>query len=354
MFLALREIRHQPTRFVLVVAVIALVSYLTFFLAALAVGLAHSYRSAIDHWDATDVVLTDASNRNIVASRLTQTQLDAVPASASTTTLVSGAVVAEDTQGAKTDATAFGIHLDSFLLPALVEGTAPSDPTRQVIADDSLKDQGWEVGRTFTLTGSDHQWEVSGFAHDQSFQAIPVIFFDQAALVGNAPSSVSPTPNAIVSRDDLGGDAGLAQAGLTVLTTQQFISTLPGYAAQVLTFSLMIVSLIVIASFVLGIFIYVLTLQKRPVLGILKARGVPTGYLIGSGAAQTGLLAAAGVATGLALTLLTSLVLPGAVPFRTDVTIDAAVTCAFMVFSLLGGLISVRVVSRIDPVEAIA
>ena len=158
MFLALREIRHQPTRFVLVVAVIALVSYLTFFLAALAVGLAHSYRSAIDHWDATDVVLTDASNRNIVASRLTQTQLDAVPASASTTTLVSGAVVAEDTQGAKTDATAFGIHLDSFLLPALVEGTAPSDPTRQVIADDSLKDQGWEVGRTFTLTGSDHQW----------------------------------------------------------------------------------------------------------------------------------------------------------------------------------------------------
>ena len=67
-----------------------------------------------------------------------------------------------------------------------------------------------------------------------------------------------------------------------------------------------------------------------------------------------GMISVAGVATGLPLTLLTSLVLPGAVPFRTDVTIDAAVTCAFMVFSLLGGLISVRVVSRIDPVEAIA
>ena len=44
----------------------------------------------------------------------------------------------------------------------------------------------------------------------------------------------------------------------------------------------------------------------------------------------------------------------GVIEYGTDVTIDAAVTCAFMVFSLLGGLISVRVVSRIDPVEAIA
>lgn len=354
MFLALREIRHQPTRFVLIVAVIALVSYLTFFLAALAGGLAHSYRSAIDHWGATTVALTDASNDNIAASRLSTAQVDAVPVSETTTTLVSATVVAQDGDGARTDVAAFGIDLDSFLAPALVEGSAPGDASREVVADDSLKAEGWRIGDTFTLTGSDHTWEVTGFAHDQSFQAVPVVFFDQGALVDDAPSSVSTTPNAVVSREDLSGDPSLTAAGLRVLTPQQLISTLPGYSAQVLTFSLMIGALIVIASFVLGIFIYVLTLQKRPVLGILKARGVPTGYLIASGAAQTGLLAALGVLVGLVLTLGTSLVLPRAVPFRSDLLTDVGITVAFLVFSLLGGLISVRVVARIDPVEALS
>nr|WP_291499397.1 hypothetical protein [Actinomyces sp.] len=137
------------------------------------------------------------------------------------------------------------------------------------------------------------------------------------------------SPNAVVSRADLVGDAGIAGEGLEVLDSSAFINTLPGYSAQVLTFSLMIGSLIVIASFVLGIFIYVLTLQKRPVLGMLKARGVPTGYLIVSGAAQTALLSAVGVAIGLFLTSVSALALPPAVPFRVDALMDAAIADQF-------------------------
>ncbi|MDN6794002.1 MAG: ABC transporter permease [Propionibacterium sp.] len=354
MFLALREIRHQPTKFALIISVIALVSYLTFFLAALAQGLAHSYRSSVDDWRATSIVLTEASNENVSASRLSQDQVNAVPTSPDTSTLLTTPVVLEDAAGTKIDASGFGLPEGSFLAPSLVEGEAPTDPSRQVVTDDSLKDEGWQVGQVFTLTGSDHEWEVTGFAHDQSFQALPVVFFQDTALIDNGPSSVSPTPNAMVSREDLSGDQAIADAGLDVLDSAAFVNTLPGYSAQVLTFSLMIGSLIVIASFVLGIFIYVLTLQKRPVLGILKARGVPTRYLIISGAAQTALLSAGGVALGLTLTLVSALVLPQAVPFRVDAVMDAAITTAFIVFAVLGGLISVRVVSRIDPVEAIS
>ena len=50
MFLALREIRHEPVRFTLIISVITLVAYLTFFLASLAVGLAHRYRAGIGSW----------------------------------------------------------------------------------------------------------------------------------------------------------------------------------------------------------------------------------------------------------------------------------------------------------------
>ena len=40
-------------------------------------------------------------------------------------------------------------------------------------------------------------------------------------------------------------------------STEDYIATLPGYTAQVLTFSVMIVFLIIITALVLGIFIYV-------------------------------------------------------------------------------------------------
>ena len=97
----------------------------------------------------------------------------------------------------------------------------------------------------------------------------------------------------------------------------------------------MIGALIIIASTVLGIFIYVLTLQKRPVLGILKARGVPTSYLIRSGCAQTLVLSVAGIGIGLLLTMATSLVLPRAVPFRISAPLDLLIVTAFIVVSVL-------------------
>ena len=72
---ALREIGHEPVRFGLITSVIALVAYLTFFLASLAVGLAHLYRAGIDGWNSASIAITDASNENLSASRLTDEQL---------------------------------------------------------------------------------------------------------------------------------------------------------------------------------------------------------------------------------------------------------------------------------------
>ena len=181
---------------------------------------------------------------------------------------------------------------------------------------------------------------------------------DSRALGQYGPTSLSPAVSAVVFTSDLTADSKAVQsaedAGLTILTTEELIRTLPGYSAQVLTFSLMIGALIIIASTVLGIFIYVLTLQKRPVLGILKARGVPTSYLIRSGCAQTLVLSVAGIGIGLLLTIMTSLVLPRAVPFRISALLDLLIVTAFIVVSVIGGFISVRVISRIDPVEAIS
>ncbi|MDO4899696.1 FtsX-like permease family protein [Actinomyces sp.] len=376
MFLALREIQHEPGRFALVVSVITLITYLTFFLASLASGLAGSYRAVVDGWNAGSVMLTEASNDNLSASRMTDAQVASATAiakhaSARASSLITVPAAAQlpastdrDSRerrigsGSKVDVFAFGIDLDDRLSPAVASGSEITDPTREVLADESLRADGLGVGDAVRLLGSDHEWIVVGLTRDTMFQGTPVLTVDEAALRKHAPAAVSPTTTALVLDADITTDSEAAAAapaaGLTLLTTEELIETLPGYSAQVLTFSLMIGSLILVASLVLGIFLYVLTLQKRPVLGILRARGVPTAYLIRSVGAQTAVLAAAGVLTGLVLTLLTSLILPDAVPFRPSPGLNATIALAFVLVSVLGGLASVRVISRIDPVEAIS
>ena len=370
MFLALREIRHEPVRFGLIISVITLVAYLTFFLASLAIGLAHLYRAGIDGWNSGSVVITDASNENLSASRLSDEQLSAAKDLAqehgtTASTLMSTAAVAqvpavkdEDGKALRDDVFAFGIDLDGELSPVVTSGRSISDPTREILVDDSLEANGFKTGDTLRLLGSDHDWTIVGLTHDTTFQSAPVVTLDGQALSQYGPTSLSPAVSAVVFKADLTTDGKAMQsaqdAGLTILTSEDLVRTLPGYSAQVLTFSLMIGSLILIASTVLGIFIYVLTLQKRPVLGILKARGVPTGYLVRSGCAQTLVLSVIGIGIGLLLTVATSLVLPRAVPFRLSGLLDLLIAAAFVLVSVIGGLISVRVVSRIDPVEAIS
>lgn len=373
MFLALREIRHQPARFALIVAIIALVGYVSFFLSALAIGLAHSYRAAVDQWGACAVVLTDVSNSSIAASRLTQDQVDAVSAAAEDHGLVSTPVIAQGTviervgrspstesSRTRTDVYALGMDLRAPLVPDVVEGSAIDDPEHEVLLDASLAVEGWAVGDSLTIAGTDHQWRVVGLTRDVTFQASGVMTVDAGALASATATALSPVPNAVVLSGADWQEApaalvgSLSEAGLSTLSPADFIAALPGYSAQVLTFSLMIIALILIAALVLAIFLYVLTLQKRAVLGILKARGVPTSYLVASGGLQTTVLATAGVAVGLGLTVLTGLVLPDTVPFRASAPLIAAITGAFIIFAVLGGLISVRVVARIDPVEAIA
>ena len=68
----------------------------------------------------------------------------------------------------------------------------------------------------------------------------------------------------------------------------------------------MIGFLIVIAAIVIGIFIYILTLQKKAIFGVLKAQGISNGYLSRMVFAQTFILAILAVSLGLALTLLSA------------------------------------------------
>ena len=115
----------------------------------------------------------------------------------------------------------------------------------------------------------------------------------------------------------------------------------------------MIGFLIFIASFVLAIFIYILTIQKKSIFGILKAEGVPNSYISRSVKTQIVILVISGMAIGLACTLITGFGLAGKIPFMVQPLFFMGITSLFLFFSAVGGIASVRVVTKIDPVEAI-
>ncbi|MDO5728347.1 MAG: ABC transporter permease [Actinomycetaceae bacterium] len=361
MFLAIREIRHSPARFLLITAVVFLVSYLTYFLTALAFGLASSYTEAIDQWDVRTVVLQSDANGNSLASRISPDTLAEIDEDDGQPLLLMPTVINLPDTAAGEDPRksifVFGLDMDGPLAPDLADGRFPTEG-HEILLDGALRSHGFAIGDTIRLPESETTWTICGFTTGTRFQASPTVLMTIDQYRTTLLPELMPNPDAlganILVLPGIPGDpTSYTDRDLEVISIDDFIGELPGYNAQVLTFSLMIGSLIVIISFVLGIFVYVLTLQKKNIFGIMKAQGVRTSYIVLSGAMQTLLLTMSGVALGMALTVTTGVFLPETVPFRIEPTLYAAVTSAFVIFTLVGGLFPIRTISRIDPIEAI-
>src|SRR5699024_12450791 len=78
----------------------------------------------------------------------------------------------------------------------------------------------------------------------------------------------------------------------------------------------MISFLFIISATVIGIFLYVITLQKTNLFGVLKAQGFTNGYLAKVVLSQTFIISMIGTLIGLILTLITGAFLPSAVPIK--------------------------------------
>ncbi|CZR08896.1 putative ABC transport system permease protein [Trichococcus flocculiformis] len=123
---------------------------------------------------------------------------------------------------------------------------------------------GIEIGDKLNLAGNDLSIEVVGFTEDAKFNVAPVLYGTvgtyQEVRFDQKDDSEEGRISALVVRSENGIE--LENDDLRWYSIKDYIEEIPGYTAQVLTFGLMIGFLIMIAAIVIGIFIYVLTLQK--------------------------------------------------------------------------------------------
>ncbi|HEK6646542.1 TPA: ABC transporter permease [Staphylococcus aureus] len=348
MFLAWNEIRRKKLKFGLIIGVLTMISYLLFLLSGLANGLINMNKEGIDKWQADAIVLNKDANQTVQQSVFNKKDIEN-KYKKQATLKQTGEIVSNGHQ--KDNVLVFGVEKSSFLVPSLIEGHKATKDN-EVLADETLKNKGFKIGGTLSLSQSDEKLHIVGFTESAKYNASPVIFTNDATIAKINPRLTGDKINAVVVRDTNWKDKKLNQE-LEAVSINDFIENLPGYKPQNLTLNFMISFLFVISATVIGIFLYVMTLQKTSLFGILKAQGFTNGYLANVVISQTLILALFGTAFGLLLTGVTGAFLPDAVPVKFDVLTLLVFAIVLMIVSVLGSLFSILTIRKIDPLKAI-
>lgn len=357
MFLAWKEIKHSKGRYALIIGIIFLISYLTFFLTGLAYGLAQDGRLAVDKWDATGIVLTKESDNNLNLSQFNADKINNISANKKATLIEQSSIAELDNKpSTKTNVSLFGINKSQFITPNITKGHLWKNDDEVVISNKLAENYQYRIGDKIKLTGSSKKLKIVGITDNAMFNVSPVIYMSTNALNDVSSKAGNPNINAIVVKQNNNklNSIKVNDKNLKVYSMSDFINNLPGYSAQVMTFELMIGSLIIIAAVILGIFIYILTIQKKHIFGVMKVQGISSNFISRSVVLQTLILSIIGVALGAGLILLTQMVLPQTMPFRMNSFFYIGISALMILFATIGSLFSIRSIIKIDPLDALA
>lgn len=356
MFLAVKELIYAKIRFGMVMLIMVLLSFLVLFVSGLAQGLSYDNASSIIHLDEemAYIVLDESAELQVTRSLL-QEDDEALLHDAVTPSEVfsvhQGPIFNEAEK--RTDVTKMYLDPDSDVYPDIIEGTAPADE-KQVIADVSLKEDGYDIGDSFDESSTGLTLTISGFTENQKFSHTPAVFLSEEAwfTLGEDEWMTSaillPALDAD-TRNSLQGELSASE----IVALDDALSGIPGYSEEQGSLWMMIAFLFVISAFVLAAFFYVLTIQKLTQFGILKALGVSVSRLVSSVIAQVLIISFSSVAAGIAGTYIAAALLPAGMPFMLPPSLVLILAGLFLAVAVLGSLLSVRKIKQVDALEAI-
>lgn len=362
MFLAIRELKHAKSRFMLIGFIMVLVACLTFIVSGLANGLSAATTSAIKEMNADYLVFQADSDNKLNRSTLDWKKLDEIKSQAGVKAaaplIQSLLTVAPEQSEKKVDVTLFAIEHNSILMPKVTEGKSLSGSgEHEVVVDASLKAKGVKLGDTLHIKDTTTSLKVIGFAEHQSISHMPVVFIDMDGLKSLMTSLDQRMPrlNAVA----ITGDETLQQtlsnnvAGIQLATKQEALKGIPGYKEEQSSLSMMLSFLVVIAAFVQAVFFYVITLQKTNQFGVLKAIGASTAYLAKNLIGQVMMLAIVSVVLSIGLTFGLTSMFPDTMPFELGAGVLAPYSVLLIGVSIIGALLSLRRIAKVDAIEAI-
>ncbi|MEW6241577.1 MAG: ABC transporter permease [Chloroflexota bacterium] len=376
-YLAFKEVIRNRGRFLLVGLVIALITLLVLFIAALGEGLADSNRQYLSRLDADLLVYLEKSDFIIPSSRVDKSTVrvirrvegvaDAGPIAASNTTILLPG-------GEALKVSLIGVEAGTPGAPALIEGENLSGELAQEVVIDRnvILRTDIKIGDRITIRSTQgtsdefYTLKVVGVTDGQLYTFAPSIFvsysnWDQMRTKSDAEvGRESTTVNVVAVRIADGFTPETVKANILarvenveVADIQTAIENVPGYSAQQSTVQTQAVFTLLIGVLVIGGFFQIQILQKVPQIGVLKAIGASNAVVGAAAVIQIVIVTIFGVAVGGGLSYLFSLSFPPTVPIVFNGAASAIAITALLLIGPIGGLVSIVYAVRIEPLKAL-
>lgn len=381
LYLAFKEIWYNKGRYLLISGIVALITVLVLFVAALAEGLGSGNREFIQKLDGELLVYQANVDLSVQASRLGRSRLNAIRRVEGVADIgqIASATASLELPGVEPlNVAILGVEPGRPGEPQVVEGRQLGrSRASEVILDRRVVDRvPVAVGDTVTIKaiqGTREEFfelQVVGIADGQGFLLLPSVIMPYLTWDRIRPQAVTGPEAASGNSEFVGNIVSVSlqnpaeqeivaarlerEVGdIQVVDRRTAYESSPGYLEQQSTLDTQRYFSFFIGVLVVGGFFQIQTLQKVAQIGMLKAIGA-TSYVVGFTAlVQIALVNAFGVVLGAIGALGLGLSFPPTIPivFTGDAVVSAVT--ALLVIGPMGGLVSVWLLLRVEPLRAL-
>ncbi len=355
MFVALRDLWFAKGRFALVGVVIGLVALMATLLSGLANGLVDDGISGLRRLPATHLAFQDGADSTFSRSTLTPDALESFDVNGVEATPIGVTFLnARRPDGQTIDMALFGIAPDSFLAP---EGEARQSLAGEpgIILSEEFAGSGLQVGDELTIVGIDQKLPILGFTFSGSYGHVDIAFASLATWQDlYYGADANGRFSAIAVKADAGVDVNdLAGPDVAVETKEAAYVGSPGYSGETQTMSLIRGFLLAISALIVGAFFTVWTVQRTGEIGVLKALGASSGYVIKDAVGQMAIVLVISTFAGAAMAVGIGQFVGGAVPFRLEAGSILTSVGLLIALGVAGCFVAVRRITSVDPIVAL-
>ncbi len=376
-YLAFKEVWRNRGRFFLFSLVIALITTLVLFIAALGEGLALANKEYLSKIDAQLIAFQANVKLSANASQIPESKVNGIArvkgvASVGTLGLSSATLVFSNGRP-DLSVSLIGLEAGKPGTPVIVAGkNLEYNKASQVIIDGRIASkENISVGDTIRLKTIQDTKEkffdlqVVGITESQQYQFNPSIFmprltWDRVRSQQTSRSLVDLISNIVVIRVDNPEEADVVAqriqaqvSDVEVVGIQKAIEAIPGYSAQQSTLNTQQFFTLLIGMLVIGGFFQIQMLQKIPLIGVLKAIGTPNLTVGAAVVLQIILVTVFGVLMGGVVTGLLALALPTGIPIVFNGSSIIIAIATLLAIGPIGGLVSVRLAISVEPLAAL-
>lgn len=379
LYLAFKEIWRNRNRFFLFSLVIALITTLVLFIAALAQGLSNANIEYLSNLDAQLIVFQKNVDLSASSSQIGRSTLNNIQRVEGVLEIgsigASGGKIVNLPGVDPVDVSLLGVEPMKPGSPPVIAGE-PVTLSRgnEAVIDRSLASElGLSIGDTFTIRtiqGTDESFNslrVSGITDSQEYLYrssifLPYITWDQIRPQPSSTknSNAETVTNIVAVKIKEGADPAKVAANIQALVNNVEVvdiktayEAVPGYKVQQSTLNTQQGFTLLIGVLVIGGFFQIQMLQKIPLIGVLKAIGTSNTTVALAVVVQIILITTFGVLLGSIVTISLAAAMPAGVPIVFSGPTFLVAVASLLLIGPLGGLVSVKLAVNVEPLTAL-